>query len=72
MGRYPVDVTTMLVGLHVALLFSQQFSVALFGAVPILAILQFDARQSGLAAKSGAFHLRVVHFPTASGLFGLL
>ena len=69
MGRYPVDVTTMLVGLHVAAAIFTAILVALFGAVPILAYLQFDSA----AVWSGGqvwrlFTYAFVHFPTASGL----
>ncbi len=42
MGRYPVDVTTMLVGLHVAVAIITAILVAL-GAGSILAYLQFDS-----------------------------
>jgi membrane associated rhomboid family serine protease len=42
MGRYPVDVTTMLVGLHVATAVFAAVLVA-FGAGSILAYLQFDS-----------------------------
>ncbi len=43
MGRYPVDVTTMLVGLHVAIAILTAILVALGGSV--LAYLQFDSAQ---------------------------
>src|SRR5438552_1029475 len=42
MGRYPVDVTTMLVGVHVAAAILAAIFVA-FGAGWILAYLQFDS-----------------------------
>jgi len=42
MGRYPVDVTTMLVGVHVAAAILAALLVA-FGAGSILAYLQFDS-----------------------------
>src|SRR5207245_1710626 len=42
MGRYPVDVTTMLVGLHVAAAILAAVFVAI-GAGSILAYLQFDS-----------------------------
>src|SRR5439155_1435856 len=42
MGRYPVDVTTMLVGVHVAAAILTAILVA-FGAGSILAWLQFDS-----------------------------
>ena len=44
MGRYPVDVTTMLVGLHVAVAILTAILVA-FGAGSVLAYLQFDSAQ---------------------------
>ena len=42
MGRYPVDVTTMLVGVHVAAAILAAILVA-FGASSILLWLQFDS-----------------------------
>jgi len=44
MGRYPVDVATMLVGLHVAVAILTAILVA-FGAGSVLAYLQFDSAQ---------------------------
>ncbi len=44
MGRYPVDVTTMLVGLHVAAAILTAILYAL-GASSVLAYLQFDSAQ---------------------------
>jgi membrane associated rhomboid family serine protease len=44
MGRYPVDVTTMLVGLHVAAAILTAILVA-FSAGSVLAYLQFDSAQ---------------------------
>ena len=44
MGRYPVDMTTMLVGLHVAVAILTAIFVA-FGAGSVLAYLQFDSAQ---------------------------
>lgn len=44
MGRYPVDVTTMLVGLHVAVAILTAMLVA-FGASFVLAFLQFDSAE---------------------------
>jgi rhomboid family protein len=44
MGRYPVDVTTILVGLHVALAVGTCFLVALGGG-SILGYLQFDSAE---------------------------
>src|SRR5437016_11429420 len=43
MGRYPVDVTTMLVGVHVGVAILTAILVALGGSV--LAYLQFDSAQ---------------------------
>src|SRR5262245_34955025 len=68
MGRYPVDVTTMLVGLHVAAAILTAILVAI-GASSILSYLQFN----GLAAWSSLQIWRVVtyafiHPPTPSGL----
>ena len=53
MGRYPVDVTTMLVGLHVAAAILAAILVAI-GADSVLAICNSIARQSG-PARCGAF-----------------
>src|SRR5947207_1272341 len=44
MGRYPVDVTTMLVVLHVAVAILTAVLVA-FGASSVLALLQFDSAE---------------------------
>src|SRR6266403_3142055 len=44
MGRYPVDFTTMLVGLHVAVAILTAVLVA-FGASSVLAFLQFDSAE---------------------------
>jgi len=68
MGRYPVDVTTMLVGLHVAVAILTAMLVA-FGAAPALAYLQFNSA----AIWSGGqvwrlFTYAFVHAPTPSGL----
>jgi membrane associated rhomboid family serine protease len=68
MGRYPVDVTTMLVGLHVAVAILTAMLVAL-GAAPALAYLQFNSA----AIWSGGqvwrlFTYAFVHAPTPSGL----
>jgi membrane associated rhomboid family serine protease len=68
MGRYPVDVTTMLVGLHVAVAILMAILVA-FGAAPALAYLQFNSA----AIWSGGqvwrlFTYAFVHAPTPSGL----
>jgi membrane associated rhomboid family serine protease len=65
MGRYPVDVTTMLVGLHVAAAILAAILVA-FGASSILAYLQFD---SGPVWYGGQvwrlFTYAFVHAPSA-------
>jgi len=68
MGRYPVDVTTMLVGLHVAVAILTAMLVA-FGAAAALAYLQFNSA----AIWSGGqvwrlFTYAFVHAPTPSGL----
>src|ERR1700747_3113287 len=68
MGRYPVDVTTMLVGLHVAAAILTAILVA-FGASSILSYLQFNS----VAVWSGWQIWRIVtyafiHAPTPSGL----
>ena len=54
MGRYPVDVTTMLVGLHVAAAILAAILVAI-GAGSILAYLQFDSAAVWMPARCGAF-----------------
>jgi rhomboid family protein len=65
MGRYPVDVTTMLVGLHVAVAILAAILVA-FGAGSVLAWLQFD---SGAVWYGGQvwrlFTYAFVHPPSA-------
>jgi membrane associated rhomboid family serine protease len=71
MGRYPVDVTTMLVGVHVAVATLTAILVA-FLPVPVLAYLQFDS----VAVLSGGqvwrlFTYAFVHPPTPSGLLWL-
>jgi membrane associated rhomboid family serine protease len=68
MGRYPVDVTTMLVGLHVAMAILTAILVA-FGASPILSYLQFNST----AVWTGGQIWRLltyafIHAPTPSGL----
>src|SRR5205823_9855339 len=64
MGRYPVDVTTMLVGVHVAAAILAAILVA-FGAGSILAYLQFD---SGAVWSGGQlwrlFTYAFVHAPS--------
>jgi membrane associated rhomboid family serine protease len=68
MGRYPVDVTTMLVGLHVAAAVFAAVVVA-FGAGAVLAWLQFD---SAAVLRGGQvwrlFTYAFIHAPTTSGL----
>jgi membrane associated rhomboid family serine protease len=70
MGRYPVDVTTILVGLHVSVAIFTAILVA-FLPVPILAYLQFDS----VAVWSGQvwrlFTYAFVHIPTLSDLLWL-
>ena len=68
MGRYPVDVTTILVGSHVATAVLTAILVA-FVPVPMLAYLQFDSA----AVWSGGqvwrlFTYAFIHPPTPSGL----
>ena len=68
MGRYPVDVTTMLVGLHVAAAILTAILVGLVGS-SILACLQFN---SAAVLHGGQvwrlFTYAFVHAPTPSGL----
>ena len=71
MGRYPVDVTTMLVGLHVAVAILTAIIVALVGGA-MLSYLQFDST----AIWSGGQVWRLVtyaflHAPTPSDLLWL-
>jgi membrane associated rhomboid family serine protease len=71
MGRYPVDVTTMLVGVHVAVAILTAILVALGGGA-ILGYLQFDSA----AIWSGGqvwrlFTYAFLHAPTLSDLFWL-
>jgi rhomboid family protein len=70
MGRYPVDVTTMLVGLHVAVAILTAILVA-FLPIPVLAYLRFDS----VAVWSGQvwrlFTYAFVHIPTPSDLLWL-
>src|SRR4030095_1097961 len=68
MGRYPLDVTTMLVGLHVAVAILTAILVA-FGGGSILAYLQFNS----LSVWSGGQIWRLltyafIHAPTPSAL----
>src|SRR5260370_13613250 len=52
MGRYPVDVTTMLVGLHVAVAILTAVLGA-FGAGSVLAFLQFDSAEVWYGGQVG-------------------
>jgi membrane associated rhomboid family serine protease len=72
MGRYPVDVTTMLVGLHVAAAILAAILVA-FGAGSILAWLQFDSTAIWSTGQVWRlFTYAFVHSPTpASDLLWL-
>ena len=67
MGRYPVDVTTMLVGMHVAAAILAALLVA-FGAGSILAYLQFDSS----AVWSGGQLWRLVTYAFVHAPSGLL
>ncbi len=65
MGRYPVDVTTMLVGLHVAVAILTAILVA-FGAASVLAYLQFDSAQVLFGGQVWRlFTYAFVHAPSA-------
>jgi len=68
MGRYPVDVTTMLVGLHVAVAILTAILVGLVGG-SVLASLQFN---SAAVWRGGQvwrlFTYAFIHPPTPSGL----
>ena len=71
MGRYPVDVTTMLVGLHVGVAILTALLVA-FGAYSILSWLQFDsAAVWGGGQVWRLFTYAFVHAPTPSDLLWL-
>ncbi len=71
MGRYPVDVTTMLVGLHVAVAILTAILVAFFRG-PILAYLVFDSAAVWPGGQIWRlFTYAFVHAPTASGLLWL-
>src|SRR5206468_62184 len=67
MGRYPVDVTTMLVGLHVAVAIFTAILYAI-GVAPILAYLQFDSAAVWSGQIWRLFTYAFVHAPTPSGL----
>jgi len=68
MGRYPVDVTTMLVGVHVAVAIFTAILVGLVGG-SVLVWLQFD---SAAVLRGGQvwrlFTYAFIHAPTPSGL----
>jgi len=63
MGRYPVDVTTMLVGLHVAAAILAAILVAI-GAGSILAYLQFDSAAVWSGQLWRLFTYAFVHAPS--------
>src|SRR2546423_3169010 len=64
MGRYPVDVTTMLVGLHVAAAILTAILVAIGGGA-ILAYLQFDSAAVWSGQVWRLFTYAFVHAPSA-------
>ena len=65
MGSYPVDVTTMLVGLHVAVAIITAILVAL-GAGSVLAYLQFDSAAVWYSGQVWRlFTYAFVHAPSA-------
>ncbi len=65
MGRYPVDVTTMLVGLHVAMAVLGAVLVAV-GAGSVLGWLQFDSAEIWYGAQVWRiFTYAFVHAPSA-------
>jgi membrane associated rhomboid family serine protease len=64
MGRYPVDVTTMLVGVHVATAFLTAILVAI-GAHSILAYLLFDSAAVWSGQIWRLFTYAFVHAPSA-------
>src|SRR6266550_93512 len=63
MGRYPVDVTTMLVGLHVAVAILTAILVAIGGGA-ILAYLQFDSAAVWSGQVWRLFTYAFVHAPS--------
>src|SRR5213595_685187 len=63
MGRYPVDVTTMLVGLHVAVAIFTAILYAI-GVAPILAYLQFDSAAVWSGQVWRLFTYAFVHAPS--------
>jgi membrane associated rhomboid family serine protease len=70
MGRYPVDVTTMLVGLHVSVAILTAIVVA-FLPIPVLAYLQFDSAAVWSGQLWRLFTYAFVHVPTPSDLLWL-
>ena len=64
MGRYPVDVTTMLVGLHVAAAILTAIFV-MIGAHSVLAYLQFDSAAVWAGQVWRLFTYAFVHSPSA-------
>ena len=64
MGRYPVDVTTMLVGLHVAAAILTAVLVAI-GAHSVLAYLLFDSAAVWSGQVWRLFTYAFVHAPNA-------
>ena len=64
MGRYPVDVTTMLVGLHVAAAILTAILV-MIGAHSFLAYLQFDSAAVWAGQVWRLFTYAFVHSPSA-------
>ena len=65
MGRYPVDVTTMLVGLHVAMAVLGAILVAI-GAGSVLGWLQFDSAEIWYGAQVWRiFTYAFIHAPSA-------
>src|SRR5436305_10670340 len=65
MGRYPVDVTTILVGLHVACAVLAAILIA-FGASSMLAYLQFDTAAVWSGGQAWRlFTYAFVHAPSA-------
>ncbi len=68
MGRYPVDVTTMLVGLHVAAAILAAILVAIPGRASILAYLQFDSAAVWSGQVWRLFTYAFVHAPSGAAL----
>src|SRR5436190_24244696 len=64
MGRYPVDVTTMLVGMHVATAILTAILV-MSGAHSVLAFLQFDSAAVWAGQVWRLFTYAFVHYPSA-------